>query len=263
MVRVSFFDSITSELLKERTVPIGGSVEPPTPPAHAGYRFSYWDGTYTNVQRNEEVWTVYVPDVQEFLSIPVTKVWIAPAGMTLPDVTVRLLRDGLHYRSLTLSAAGGWTGSFDNLPRYNAAGRAYVYTVTENIGRGFTLRSVTGSAEEGFTITNQLGGEDGMLNVNFIDYDGTLLRRERVPYGGSATPPDDPAAPEYGTRLDPSVEGHRGNHTFTGWAGTYTNVTRNENVYARYRYTGGRIDIPDDPIPLTGGAVSNFGDCIE
>ena len=55
--------------------------------------------------------------------------------------------------------------------------------------------------------------------VTFKDWDGTILKSENVPYGGSATPPADPT---------------RTGYTFTGWAGTYTNVTSNSNVTALY-----------------------------
>lgn len=55
--------------------------------------------------------------------------------------------------------------------------------------------------------------------VRFVDYDGTEIYTETVQYGGSATPP-----------LDPSRTGYN----FTGWNGTYTNVTSNVIITATY-----------------------------
>ena len=181
----------------------------------------------------------------EVMNIPVTKVWNVPAGVTrLPAVTIILQRDGRPYRTVQLSG-GNWTGSFDGVPRTAPDGRAYVYTVSENAVPGFTVTGVTGSAEAGFTITSTARD----LTVSFVDWNGRLIKQETVPYGGSAAPPDDPT---------------RDRHEFLTWTGRYENVTRNEYVYAKYRRTGdGTFTILDAAVPLAGGAVSNFGDCVE
>ena len=55
--------------------------------------------------------------------------------------------------------------------------------------------------------------------VTFKDWDGTVLKTQTVNYGGSATPPANP------TRVG---------YTFTGWSGSYTNVTTNVTVIAQY-----------------------------
>ena len=191
----------------------------------------------------------------ETTSVRVNKSWIAPSTASLPKVTVRLMRDGLEYRSQTLNGSESptpWVYTFTNLPVFALDGHKYLYTVDEVTIPGFK-KSISGSAESGFVITNTAGGANGKLNVFFIDYDGTLIKHQEVPYGGSARPPADPS---------------RDGWVFAGWTGKYTNVTRDEWVYARYErvvpeggYTG--IEILDLAIPLNGGSVSNYGDCIE
>lgn len=55
--------------------------------------------------------------------------------------------------------------------------------------------------------------------VVFKDYDGTVLKTETVASGGNATPP--------------SVSARTG-YAFTGWNGTYQNVTSNRTITATY-----------------------------
>ena len=57
------------------------------------------------------------------------------------------------------------------------------------------------------------------VTVQFVDYDGTVLDTQTIPYGGSATAPDDPT---------------REGHSFSGWDKEFTNVTSNLVVTALY-----------------------------
>lgn len=56
---VRFYDGISGELIKRQRVLQGGSALPPKPPKHLGYEFTGWDGNYTNVQHNEDVYARY------------------------------------------------------------------------------------------------------------------------------------------------------------------------------------------------------------
>lgn len=56
---VQFYDGISGELIKRQRVAQGGSAVPPKPPRHLGYEFTGWDGNYTNVQHNEDVYARY------------------------------------------------------------------------------------------------------------------------------------------------------------------------------------------------------------
>lgn len=82
--------------------------------------------------------------------VKVTKTWVGKKGSS---VTVHLLADGVDTgKTLTLDAAGNWTGSFTDLPKYKD-GAEIAYTVKEDAVEGYTSE-VTGDAATGFTVTN-------------------------------------------------------------------------------------------------------------
>jgi len=176
-------------------------------------------------------------------------VWQAPNQAGLPESTVYLLRDGKVYRSLALGN-GNWSKVFNDLPKFAPDGREYAYTVSEQTVPGFTLLSITGSSGTGFVITNRAR----VLNVYFVDWNGTILRHEQTAYGGGVTPPEDPS---------------RAGHLFAEWIGNYTGVTRDEYVRALYQrlpdnaLTTGGFTIVNAAVPMTGGRVSNYGDCLQ
>ena len=76
------------------------------------------------------------------------------------------------------------------------------------------------------------------VTVTFVDWDGTVLKTQVVKPGSSATPPSDPT---------------RAYCTFTGWSGTYTNVTSNQTVTATYR--GKDVGVVFD---ANGGDLTDF-----
>lgn len=57
-------------------------------------------------------------------------------------------------------------------------------------------------------------------SVNFLDWDGRILKTQTVQHGGNASPPS-----------SPSREGY----VFQGWKGDYTNVTGNRTITATYK----------------------------
>jgi uncharacterized repeat protein (TIGR02543 family) len=78
--------------------------------------------------------------------------------------------------------------------------------------------------------------EQELLTVTFVDWNGTILDVQQVPYGGDATAP-----------ADPTREGY----TFIGWDKNFTNVTINLTVTALYTQN-------NNP---GGDGEDNDGDC--
>ena len=96
----------------------------------------------------------HTPAVAE---ISVSKVWSDndnQDGVRPSSITVNLLADGekKDSKEVTADTEGNWTCSFTNLPKY-AEGEEIIYTVTEEAVSGYEAE-VTGSAEEGYVITN-------------------------------------------------------------------------------------------------------------
>ena len=57
------------------------------------------------------------------------------------------------------------------------------------------------------------------FTVKFVDYNGAILKTQVVSKNGSATPPSSPT---------------RTGYNFSGWSGSYTNVTQDQTVIATY-----------------------------
>ncbi|WP_418968511.1 Cna B-type domain-containing protein [Alloscardovia omnicolens] len=95
--------------------------------------------------------------VNPHVSISGKKVWVddpkdaasRPAEITV-ELTVNGKADGV---TASASEATKWAFSFDNLPTYDKNGEPLEYSVKERSVEGYTSR-VTGSAQDGFTITN-------------------------------------------------------------------------------------------------------------
>ena len=90
------------------------------------------------------------------INIPVEKVWDDnndQDGKRPSSVTVTLYADAQSTgQSLTLNEANSWKGSFENLAE-SENGKKINYTVKETPVSGY-VSATTGSASEGFTITN-------------------------------------------------------------------------------------------------------------
>ncbi len=68
-------------------------------------------------------------------------------------MVIHLYADGEEVSSCQLSADNAWQYTFTDLDQVREDGTAITYTVTEDAVSGYTT-SISGSQEEGFTITN-------------------------------------------------------------------------------------------------------------
>ena len=92
----------------------------------------------------------------EKLDIPVLKVWV---GKAAKQVTIRLMADGIETSSAVLTEESNWKHTFKDLPKYDDKdGHEIKYTVTEDAIEGYNT-SISGSENEGFTITNSIEGK--------------------------------------------------------------------------------------------------------
>lgn len=104
-----------------------------------------------------------VTDIGEMLtSVSVHKEWVVPDDIELPEsVTVTLLRGlgdnkpSATEQTATLNESNGWEHSFEKLPLLDKnTGKAYTYDVQETVPGGYEQTDKTGSAADGFVITN-------------------------------------------------------------------------------------------------------------
>ncbi len=110
---------------------------------------------YTSKVNGYDVKNSYTPGK---ISVQVTKAWEDKHdqdGKRPASVTIKLLADGkeVEGKTLTLSKANNWTGSFTDLDEYKA-GKKIEYTIKEEVvGNGYTS-VITGSAKDGYVVTN-------------------------------------------------------------------------------------------------------------
>ena len=74
--------------------------------------------------------------------------------------------------------------------------------------------------DDGCVSTTDEDEPNETVTVTFMNYDGSILKTEKVKRGQSATPPASPA---------------RDGYTFIGWSGSYSNVIVDITVVAQYR----------------------------
>ncbi len=103
--------------------------------------------------------SVFIGKSVDTTEIHVSKVWDDQDnkdGARPSSVEVELYRDGEYvgYQTVTPDADGNWATTFENLPKADAEGNEYVYTIKERNVEGYAAE-VTGTADEGFIIANR------------------------------------------------------------------------------------------------------------
>lgn len=119
-----------------------------------GFQEEMVDG-YTTTYNGNEIINKHTPDKT---SVQVSKIWNDnnnQDGKRPNGVTIILVADNAETeQELDLNESNGWKGTFENLDKYKD-GKEIVYTVTEKtIEGGAYTAAITGSAEEGYVVTN-------------------------------------------------------------------------------------------------------------
>ena len=149
--------------------------------------------------------------------------------------------------SVTPSGGSYTSGTVVTLTETPIASYKFVNWSGDATGSG---SSVTVTMNSNKTVTANFA--INYYTVTFVDWNGTVLKTQSVAYGGSATPPANPA---------------RTGYTFAGWSGSYTNVTSNRTITATYTTntytitasagTGGSIS-PSGAITVNYGSSKSF-----
>ncbi len=102
-------------------------------------------------------------------------------------------------------------------------GALHTLEITSQAGQLFLCVGAwsSGASETLFNTLNTITVEElrETYSVTFVDWDGTVLKSETVTSGAAATPPDTPT---------------RSGYSFTGWSGSYSNITADTTITAQY-----------------------------
>lgn len=180
--------------------------------------------------------SVFIGKSVETTEITVSKTWddVNEVDGTRPtSIKVDLYRDGEYvgYQTMEPDAEGAWSMTFANLPKNDASGHEYIYTVEERVLEGY-LAVVEGSADEGYTITNSLSTS-------------VSVTKEWVgPVGGPVTVHLFADGVDTGKTIILSAD--------NSWAGSFDDLRKYDAA------TGGEIvyTVYEDPVPHYSGEVS-------
>lgn len=182
------------------------------------------------------------------VAVPVYKTWDLGAGMKEYDVAFELYRHvqgedasrAVRVENPVCDYSGPYQVEFRDLPKYDAEGRNYVYTVREAVGgKSYTDGDVFDSPGGGTTAVSIAPAESGGFVVrNVVRSDGELLdvpvrKVWRGGAGASVT-----VQLYRGTDGSEKMEGHvllLGEHN--GWEGVFENLQRHDAAGQAYTYT--------------------------
>ncbi len=128
-----------------------------------------------------------ITNTLETVNITGTKTWDDASnqdGKRVTEITVNLLANGdtdNPVDSITVTGnadADTWNWSFTDLPKYDSNGAEITYTVTEDVITDYETE-ITGSASEGFVITNKYEPGKVSLNVSKVWIDNEDSDGER------------------------------------------------------------------------------------
>ena len=99
------------------------------------------------------------------------------------------------------------------------------------------------NVREDLVITAQYA--TNIYTVNFLDWDGRVLKTQAVSHGGNASPPSSPT---------------REGYIFQGWKGDYTNVTGNRTITASYKIRTFTVTFDSNGGSFVASQTITYGD---
>ena len=90
-----------------------------------------WHYTYASIYSQPHA--LKLTNIYNVTEISGRKTWIDDSDEVRPEsITIKLLQDGIEYKTTTITADDNWTYSFNDIPLYNTAnGNKYTYTIEE------------------------------------------------------------------------------------------------------------------------------------
>ena len=167
---------------------------------------------------------------ENIINIPVTKVWQGDEGKEddRPDyVNVRLYNGDELVDTIAVYGSNGWKGTFRGIPKADENDQLISYTVEEDKVSGYAEPVVTGSAEEGFTVTNTFSGlMDITVNKIWETYNGADVN---IPYITFALKRNDENIPDYSMVQFLKKD--------EGWTKTYRDFPKYDDQGQKYIYS--------------------------
>ena len=116
-------------------------------------------------------------EVEVTTDITISKIWNDQNNkysLRPSKITVKLLQGDKEYATYTISSSDNWKETIEGLPKYDAAGDEYVYTVKEE---DIVINSYDKyiSNVSGTTITNTLQRSQVPITVKYVDEDGNEI----------------------------------------------------------------------------------------
>ena len=202
--------------------------------------------TFT-VEPGETTTVAFVNTVSDTTSVTVTKVWDDENNRDFkrPDtITVQLLKNDapVDNAAKTISANDNWTVTWDNLPKYED-GQKISYTVAEQTVTGYTS-NITGSMEDGYTITNSYTPNSVSVSVRKVWNDANNFYGKR---------PESVTVRLY-------KDGEATNETLTldaehQWRGAFTGLDKYSSANNEAVYTVQESTVPDGYTQTVAGKM--------
>ena len=205
-------------------------------------------------EKEEEKETTKEIPTEYLVSIPVEKVWDDNENLAnkRPSSVMLVVKNGTEeVAKQALSNSTGWTYTFTNLPKYDAEGNKINYIIEEQeVTQGdlyFYDKNISGSIEEGFTITNKFNVPDEKVEVNvnkqWVD---TIAQEDKRP--SSVT-----VVLKNGETEVERKELSRSNN----WEETFTNLAKYDSLGNEINYTVEEVEVNKFYVSSISGDMEN------